>query len=115
MKLLTQEIIRKLPPIKSTESVDPADIPIIVKFFTPWSNWSWFVTEAELIEEEHALDGNDQPTEDYLFFGYVKGLENELGYFVLSELESVSYHGLKIERALHFSGTLAEVTSGKKS
>ena len=56
-----------------------------------------------------------EATGDYLFFGYVVGFENELGYFVLSELESVSYHGLRIERDVFFTGTLAEVMSGRKS
>lgn len=34
MKLLTQEIIKSLPPIGSTDGKDPSDVPIIVKFFT---------------------------------------------------------------------------------
>jgi len=39
-----------------------------------------------------------------------------LGYFVLSELQKVNGPcGLKIERDLHFTGTLAEVISGRKS
>ena len=37
-----------------------------VKFFTPWSNWTWYATE---------FDGEDT------FFGLVIGLETELGYF----------------------------------
>jgi hypothetical protein len=115
MKLLTKEIVARLPAIKSTEDKDPSEIPIIAKFFTPWSNWTWFVTEAELIEDGSVLDENDHPT-DFLFFGYVVGHEKELGYFVLSELEEVTGPcGLKIERDLYFSATLAEVMSGKKS
>jgi len=111
MKLMTKAIIEILPALHSTEDKDPADIPIIAKFFTPWSNWTHFVTEGEAI-----LDDNDQPTGDYLFFGFVVGFERELGYFVLSELEEVNGPcGLKIERDLHFTGTLAEVMSGKKS
>jgi hypothetical protein len=111
MKLLTKEIISQLPPIKATEEMDPAGIPIIAKFFTPWTNFTWFVTEGEA-----ELDDAGQPTGDYLFFGYVKGFENELGYFVLSELESISGpFALKIERDLLFIGNLAEVMNGKKS
>ena len=111
MKLLTKEIIEKLPPIKSTEERDSADIPIIVKFFTPWSNFTWWVTEGEA-----ELDEAGQETGEYLFFGYVSGFDRELGYFVLSELQEVNGPcGLKIERDLHFSGTLAEVMSGQKS
>ena len=40
---------------------------------------------------------------DFRFFGYVIGLEEEWGYFVLSELESVRGPlGLAIERDLYF-------------
>jgi hypothetical protein len=48
-----------------------------------------------------------------MFFGLVVGLETELGYFTLNELESVrGPMGLKIERDRHFSGTLADVKKG---
>ncbi len=40
---------------------------------------------------------------DFLFFGYVRGLEAALGYFSLSELESLrGLWGLPIERDLSF-------------
>ena len=61
-----------------------------VKFFTPWSNWTWY--------------GVEYNPEEKLFFGYVKGLEKEWGYFSLQELESIKGpFGLKIERDLHFT------------
>jgi hypothetical protein len=109
MKLITKEIIAKLPAIHEMESKDPSEVPIICKFFTPWSNWSWFVVEGELQVDD---EGNE---EDFLFFGYVVGHSKELGYFVLSELEECKGPwGLRIERDLHFSGTLEEVMSGKR-
>ena len=37
-----------------------------------------------------------------MFFGYVEGFENELGYFSLNELKSVKKMGLGIERDRHF-------------
>ena len=41
--------------------------------------------------------------EDFIFVGYVIGLEREWGYFSLAELESVhGPFGLPIERDLHF-------------
>src|SRR5205823_11436583 len=59
---------------------------------SPWSNWTWFVTEGE------------QEEDDFRFFGYVCGHEEEWGYFVLSELESSrGPGGLTIERDLHFT------------
>ncbi len=99
MKLLTAEIIKSLEknPFGSQESND--NPKILVKFFTPWSNWTWFVTEGEKQE-----DG------DWLFFGMVHGHEREMGYFLLSELQEVKGpFGLKIERDMHFSGNLKDV------
>lgn len=91
MKLLTKEITSKLPPLYSQENV--ADPNVVVKFFTPWSNWTWYATE-----------GSPQEDGDYLFFGLVDGHEKELGYFTLSELQSVRGPlGMKIERDLYFT------------
>ena len=72
MKLLTNEIRRRLPALYATEhDKDPV---AQVKFFSPWNGWTWYATE---------FDGED------LFFGLVQGLESEWGYFSLAELESV--------------------------
>lgn len=88
MKLMTKVIINALPKLYTTDGVKLEDKVIICKFFTPWSNWTWFVFEGEKQE-----DG------DYLFFGMVHGFERELGYFSLSQLQSVTGpFGLKIER-----------------
>lgn len=90
MKLLTKEIEAKLPALYSQEGV--ADPMVVAKFFTPWSNWTWFAIEGT------REDG------DVRFFGLVEGLETELGYFVLSELENLrGPHGLTIERDLYFT------------
>ena len=96
MKLLTKDLIKKFPPLNTTDSKDTKDINIIAKFFTPDSSWTWYATE---------FDGKNT------FFGYVRGIENELGYFYLTELNSVKGHlGLHIERDMHFgSHTLKEV------
>ena len=89
MKLLTQELRRRLPPLYSQENTK--DPTVHAKFFTPDSNWTWFATEGS--EEEG----------DVRFFGYVIGFEEEWGYFVLSELESARGPlGLPIERDLYF-------------
>ncbi|MBZ0304417.1 MAG: DUF2958 domain-containing protein, partial [Anaerolineae bacterium] len=67
-----------------------------VKYHTPDSDWTWYVTE---------FDGNDY------MFGLVSGYEIELGYFSLSELESVRGGlGLPIERDLYYEPkTLQEI------
>ena len=89
MQLMTKELVKKLPALYSTEYVD--DPLVICKFFTPRTNWTWYVTE---------FDGKD------LCFGLVVGLETELGYFSLSELEQVKGPwGLRVERDLYFDPT----------
>ena len=55
-------------------------------FYFPLGGWIWFATEGRPVEG------------DFLFFGYVIGLERELGYFCLSELESVDINGIKVCR-----------------
>ncbi len=86
MKLMTQEVAQQIPALYSQEH--KKDPTVYVKFFTPWSHWTWYVTE---------FDGDD------LFFGFVQGFDQEFGYFSLSEMESVrGPGGLQIERDLYF-------------
>lgn len=94
MKFLTKADEARLPALYTQES-EP-DPVVQVKFFTPWTSWTWYAIE---------YDGED------LFFGYVVGLESELGYFSRRELESVrGPGGLRIERDLYFKPTrLSEV------
>ena len=87
MKLLTQEIRRKLPALGSQEEQGGRAIAW-AKFFTPWAGFTWWATE---------FDGEDR------FFGLVDGHERELGYFSLSELQNVQGPmGLAIERDLYW-------------
>lgn len=86
--LLPPWLVHELPPLYSQEH-DP-DPLFSVKFFTPDSNWTWYVSEYN-------------PTER-LAFGLVYGLETEWGYFSVDELEQVRGPlGLRIERDLYFS------------
>lgn len=87
MKLLTKEILKKLPPLYSQEKLGDEAIAYC-KFFTPDSNWTWWVME---------FDGVDT------FFGFVQGFEREFGYFSLKELSEIKGPGgLRIERDLWF-------------
>src|ERR1700737_3352611 len=97
MKLLSDELRAKLPPLYSQES--EAEPVVYAKFFLPGTGWTWYVTEGSSEGEE------------FLFFGLVVGLESEFGYFLLSELEGVvSPMGLKVERDLSFrEGKLTDV------
>ena len=84
MKLLTKEILRAFPEFGSTEG-DSAKV--VVKFFTPDSNWTWYATE---------FDGEDT------FYGLVCGHEKELGYFSLAEIKGArGPMGLAIERDMY--------------
>ena len=100
MMLLTKEIKSKLPKLYTHDGKPANEVPIVVKFFTPSSNWTWFVTEGE-----------EQENGDWLFFGMVHGFEKEMGYFTLNELQSVKgTFGLGVERDMYYGNhTLAEV------
>ena len=91
MKLLTKELEAKLPPLYSQDGKGD-DALALVKFFTPDSSWTWYATEYDPVER--------------VFFGLVDGLEKELGYFRLDELESIKGPlGLSIERDIYFEPT----------
>ena len=72
MELLTDNLRRKLPPLYATEG--QPDPLVICKFFLPGTGWTWYAIE---------FDRKD------IFFGFVVGLEPELGYFSLHELMKV--------------------------
>jgi hypothetical protein len=94
MKLLTKEIREKLPRLYAQDGKGGKAIAH-VKFFTPSSSWTWYVTEGEPVLDESGKEI------DFEFFGLVEGHEKELGYFNLKELESVKGPlGLPIERDL---------------
>ena len=89
MKLLTKALRRKLPPLYSQEQVED---PIVwVKYFTPDAGWTWYALEGSPVDENGIMirEGERTSAVDFLFFGYVIGLEAELGYFSLSELEQI--------------------------
>lgn len=85
-KLMTKELEKKFPKLGSQEKVE--DPIVITKFFHPYSSWEWYPIEYD--------------PEERLFFGLVKGFDEELGYFSLDELESVTVKGLPLERDLYF-------------
>lgn len=91
MKLLTKQIEKQLEkaPLYSTENSN--EKKIICKFF--FGSFTWYVIEAEL-----------QKNGDWLFFGIVDNAgEREYGYFTLSQLQSVTWHGWHcVERDMYF-------------
>jgi hypothetical protein len=76
--LLTQEIRDTLPPLYDSEKHPEKESIAVVKFFSPYSQWTWYAVE---------FDGEDT------FFGLVDGFEMEYGYFSYSELEAVTIFG----------------------
>ena len=66
--LATNKLHQTILSLYATECLETKLKNIVGKFFTPCSNWTWYVIE---------FDGND------LFCGLVDGLENEFGYFSL--------------------------------
>lgn len=86
MELLTDSLRKTLPPLYASERI--SDPVVVCKYFLPGTGWTWYVIE---------FDGEDT------FFGYVIGLENELGYFSLQELREVQGPlGLRVERDCYF-------------
>lgn len=96
-KLLTKALEKALPPLYSQDGKPAEQVKVHVKFFTPFSNWTWYATEYD--------------PETRTFFGLVRGFEAELGYFSLDELEALAAGPLpKVERDAWFgTRTLAEV------
>lgn len=107
--LLDQKSRENLPKLYTNEAIG-LNALAQVKFFTPSSNWTWYASEASAVMKDGTykaltdVDPNDSQVEDVTFFGLVDGFELELGYFSLSELESVG-GGLQlpVERDRHFT------------
>lgn len=90
MKLLTEELKRKIPGLYETDG--EKDKTCYVKLFNPYGNQTWYICE---------YGGGDA-------FGYVDlGYGYELGYFNIKELEDIRIGGFggKIERDKFFEPT----------
>lgn len=88
MELLPEELKNLLPKLYEQEGIE--DQKVFIKYFFPAGNWTWFVTEGE------------PRGDDFLFFGYVIGLDKEWGYFTLKQLEEININYLTVERDLYF-------------
>lgn len=88
-KLLTQRDLQRLPPLYAQDGKGMG-ATAYVKFFTPWTDWTWFATE-------HDPESGD-------FFGYVISPHGkELRYFNLRQLQSLrGPGGLRVERDISF-------------
>ena len=98
--LIPSSLQENIPDLYETEeSLNPI---CHVKIFTPDSNFTWYIIE---------LSKEDKDT----CYGYVKGFDNELGYFSLKELKAIRGSlGLSVERDLSFKPTpLADIKAMK--
>ncbi len=100
-KLMTKELGDTIPPLYANENVKDYDTVLApAKLFSPYSNWTWYITEWN--------------AETGLCFGLVEGFETELGYFDLTELAEVTVFGSvpAVERDLYWKPkTLGEIRS----
>ena len=86
MSLLTNEDLKNLPALYSTEDIKD---PIVqTKLFHPFGSATWFLTEYD--------------PENKLGFGLVHIQETELGYIPMEEIENIRVHGLGVERDSSF-------------
>ncbi len=91
MSLIPQDIFNKIPNLYETEN--QKDKICYLKLFLADSNWTWYIIE---------IDKQDNNT----CFGFVDGLEQELGYFTIKELENLrGQFGLKVELDSSFTPT----------
>jgi len=104
MMLLTKAIREKLPRLRSTDK-SKGQATVWLKLFDPCGSWTWYAWEGENVLDE---EGN---VVDYHLFGLVDGFEKEMGYFSLSEIESVKGPlGIGIERDMYWTPiTVAEL------
>ena len=98
-KLMTKELGEKIPALYANENVADYDSVLApAKLFSPYGNWTWYVTEWD--------------PETGTCFGLVDGFEKELGYFDLTEMaEATVFGGVPaVERDLYWEPkTLGEI------
>jgi hypothetical protein len=89
MELLNDELKAIIPPFYSGEDISLEEKTVYAKLFLPDANWTWYILEYD--------------KKSNTVFALVDGLDQELGYVSLDELEQVRGHmGLRVERDLYF-------------
>ena len=101
---MTQKLAETIPAIYANEKVSDYDTVLAhAKLFSPYSNWTWYITEMD--------------AETGQCFGLVEGFEKEIGYFDLTELAETTVFGdvPAVERDLYWQPrTLGEIKSGSQ-
>ena len=100
--LMTKELGDTIPALYANENAaNYNDVLALAKLFSPYSNWTWYITEMD--------------PETGTCFGLVEGFESELGYFDLTELSEVTMLGgvPAVERDLYWQPkTIGEIRRG---
>ena len=103
-QLMTEKLADAIPAIGATDNArDYDEVLARAKLFSPYSNWTWYITEMD--------------RESGQCFGLVEGLERELGYFDLEELAETTVLGgvPSVERDLYWQPmTLGEIKGGSR-
>ena len=73
MKLMTVKLLKRFA---SKGYPGSENTIVLAHYFTPFNNWDWYALEYDPVDKR--------------FFGYVKGLYPEYGYFSLDELEKAN-------------------------
>lgn len=75
MELMPKDLQIGLPRLYDTEDTLTDEMVIRIRYYDVNSSWEWLLIEYE--------------PESKTAFGYVKGFENEWGYFSLEEMQSI--------------------------
>ena len=103
-QLMTQKLAGTIPALGANENARDYDSVLApVKLFSPYSGWTWYITEMDPVTGQ--------------CFGLVDGFEKEIGYFDLTELaKSTVFGGVPaVERDLYWEPmTLGEIKNGSQ-
>ena len=103
-ELMTKEVGDTIPALYANEGVaDYDDVLAPAKLFSPYTGWTWYITELD------PATGT--------CFGLVEGFETELGYFSLDELAEATVFGSvpAVERDLHWQPkTVGDIRGGSR-
>ena len=98
-ELMTKELGDTIPTLYANEHVrNYDDVLAAARLFSPYSNWTWYITEWQ--------------AETGTCFGLVEGFETEIGYFDLTELSEATVFGgvPAVERDLYWQPkTIGEI------
>lgn len=121
MRLITKDMVPKLIlAYQHSAETGEGGKKVVAKYFTPWANATWFITEGMPLDDKGEALGVDEvigmknPDKvDWHLFGFCDlgdRMNAELGYVMLSDLQSLSGpFGLAVERDLYYDGNLDEV------